>query len=59
MIKNELDKILENHKLWLNDEGGACADLRGIDLRGIDLSGSDLSDSELSGANLNGINLLY
>lgn len=64
MIKNELDKILENHKLWLNDEGGACADLKGadlrdIDLRGIDLRGANLRYTDLRGADLRGADLRY
>ena len=72
MIKNELNKILENHKLWLNDKGGECADLRGADLSGAnlynidlrcanlnsaDLNSADLRGVDLSGANLNSANL--
>ena len=52
MNKTELNLILENHKLWLNDDGGERANLRGSDLSGSDLSGSDLSGSDLSGSNL-------
>lgn len=57
MTKNELNKILENHKLWLNDEGGECADLSGIDLRGIDLRYANLRNTDLRGANLYDANL--
>ena len=52
MIKNELNEILENHKLWLNDEGGECADLSGADLRYADLYDVDLNNTNLNGANL-------
>lgn len=52
MIKNELDKILENHKLWLNDEGGECADLKGADLRYAHLRYANLRGTNLKGADL-------
>ena len=58
----DLKKILDEHLLWLNGEGGSranlCdADLRranlcGANLRGADLSGANLCDADLSGANL-------
>jgi uncharacterized protein YjbI with pentapeptide repeats len=36
--KDGLDKILENHKLWLaNNSNGQKADLSGADLRGANL----------------------
>ena len=57
MNKTELNLILENHKLWLNDDGGERANLRGSDLSGSDLSGSDLSGSNLRGSDLRGSNL--
>lgn len=67
MIKNELNEILENHKLWLNGEGGECANLRGadlryanlynIDLRCADLNSADLNSADLRCANLRGANL--
>lgn len=72
MKREKLDKILENHKLWLYDKGGECADLRGADLSGVDLSnanlryinlndanlyGADLSGADLSSANLSGADL--
>ena len=64
MTKNELNKVLENHKLWLNDEGGAWAnlkdtDLRGTDLRGIDLRYANLKNTDLYSANLRGADLRY
>ena len=62
MKQDELQKVLENHKLWLNGEGGERADLRGVDLRYIalhyaDLRHADLSDANLSDANLSHANL--
>ena len=68
ITKNELDKILRKHKLWLmNDPEGEMADLyranlsganlSGADLPGADLSGADLSGADLSWANLSGTNL--
>ena len=57
MNKTELNLILENHKLWLNDDGGERANLSGSDLSYSDLSGSDLSGSDLSGSNLRGSDL--
>jgi hypothetical protein len=59
---NKLDEILKNHKLWLNNEGGACADLSGVDLSNANLSGIGLSNANLrfvnlSGADLNGADL--
>lgn len=59
MTKNELNKILENHKLWLNDEGGECADLSGADLRYVNLKGIDLRYANLSGADLRYADLRY
>ena len=73
MTKEELDKVLESHKKWLDgDCGGKRADLsgadlsgadlrganlRGADLRGVDLYGADLSGADLSGADLSGADL--
>ena len=54
MEREKLDKILENHKLWLNNKGGERADLRYADLYG-----ADLSDANLYGANLRNANLRY
>ena len=53
MNKDELNDILEKHKLWLNNEaGGEQADLSGADLRFADLSGADLISADLGGADL-------
>lgn len=57
MIKNELNEILENHKLWLNGEGGECADLRYANLYNIDLRCADLNSADLRCANLSGASL--
>lgn len=64
MEKEKLDKILENHKLWLNGEGGECADLRGanlkgVDLRNINLNNADLRCADLYSADLRGASLRY
>lgn len=54
MNRKELDKILDNHRLWLltNGEKGERANLSEADLSGADLSGADLSRANLSMANL-------
>lgn len=46
MTQEELNVILDKHKMWLSGkEGGEKADLRGADLRGVDLCGADLDYS--------------
>ena len=53
MDKQQLDKILELHKMWLwGDANGKRADLYGADLYGANLRGADLYDADLRGANL-------
>ena len=56
MTQEELNKILENHKHWLNEdcEGweNMKANLRGANLRGADLRGADIYGADLYGANL-------
>ena len=52
MNTDELKTILEQHKLWLENEGGARADLQGADLRDADLRGADLQRADLQGADL-------
>ena len=56
MTQNELNKILENHKHWLNRDCEGWESLR-ADLRGANLSGADLSVANLRGANLRYANL--
>ena len=53
----DLKKILDEHLLWLNGEGGSRADLSGADLSGANLFGANLSDADLRGADLRGANL--
>ena len=60
--KEELNKILEDHKLWLKGKGGKRADLSGAylidaNLRCADLSGANLIDANLNNANLRDANL--
>ena len=58
LTKEQLNKVLEKHKKWLNDEpGGERADLRGANLRGANLWGANLRGADLRGANLRGANL--
>lgn len=59
MDRNELDQVLENHRLWLEEEHGwgECANLSEVNLQGADLSGADLRGANLQGANLQGANL--
>ena len=46
MTQEELNKILENHKKWLNlEDGGIRANLRGADLRYADFSGANLENA--------------
>ena len=64
---NKLEKMLYNHKLWLNCQGGkkidlsntdlSNIDLSDIDLRFVDLNNSNLSNTDLSGTNLSHVNL--
>ena len=58
MTAEELEKVLDAHKLYLNrQKGGSAADLSGADLHGADLSGANLSGANLSGADLSGADL--
>ena len=52
MDKNEIREMLEQHRLWLNNNGGKRADLRGVDLQGIDLRRANLRGANLYGAQL-------
>ena len=66
LTREKLNKILEEHKHWINED---CenweemrADLRNADLRSVDLSGAylrsaDLSEADLSEADLRGADL--
>ncbi|WP_407447782.1 pentapeptide repeat-containing protein [Fibrobacter sp.] len=56
MTQEELDKIVEQHQHWLNEDCEGWeemkADLRGADLSGANLRGADLSGTDLYRANL-------
>ena len=59
MKKEDLQKILRLHGVWVRGDGGVCAILSGANLRGANLSGANLigailSDAILSCANLRG-----
>ena len=57
MKQEQIEKILEEHKAWLNRTGGAKADLHDADLCGADLYDADLCGADLRGADLCGANL--
>ena len=66
MNRDELNKILENHLHWLNEDVEGWedmranlrdADLRDANLRDADLRDADLRDADLRDANLIGANL--
>ena len=53
MTSEEIKKVLDLHKKWLNNEqGGERANLREADLRGANLSEADLRRADLSEADL-------
>ena len=61
LTKEKLNKILEEHKHWINED---CknweemrADLRRANLYGANLSGADLHNADLNGADLRRANL--
>ncbi len=53
----DLKKILDEHLLWLNGEGGSRANLSNADLRDANLSNADLFGANLRGANLSNADL--
>ena len=53
----DLKKILDEHLLWLNGEGGSRANLSNADLRDANLSNANLRGANLSNADLFGANL--
>ena len=66
MTQEELNKVLENHKHWLNEDCDGWeemkanlrnADLRNANLRYADLCGVNLRNANLRNANLCGVNL--
>ena len=57
MKQEQIEKILEEHKAWLNRTGGAKADLYGANLRDADLRGANLCNANLRDADLRGADL--
>ena len=56
MEKEDLNKILEEHKLWLEDNTkGERADLSFADLSRADLTDANLTGADLTGADLTGV----
>ena len=53
----DLKKILDEHLLWLNGEGGSRADLCDVDLRNADLRNANLRGANLSDADLRNADL--
>ena len=61
MTQEELNKVLENHNHWLNEDCDGWeemkADFRNADFRNADLRGADLRYTDLCGADLRYANL--
>ena len=58
MTREEIEKVLDSHRKWINEEdGGERANLREADLREADLHEADLHEANLSEANLRGADL--
>ena len=57
MEKTKLNEIVNQHKQWLQGEGGARADLQEADLRWANLKGANLKGANLKGADLKGADL--
>lgn len=57
LTSEELKKALDDHRLWLADDGGKRADLRDANLLCADLLYADLLYANLRGANLRGADL--
>ena len=57
MKKNDLKKILQSHRKWLENGNGCCADLSGANLRYADLHGANLRYAYLHEANLSDADL--
>ena len=52
MTKDEILKIVSDHKKWIAGEGGKRADLQGAYLRVANLQGADLRGANLQGAEI-------
>lgn len=57
MTQEEFNAILENHKKWLEENGGERANLKGANLCDANLCDADLCGADLRGADLRGANL--
>ena len=57
MNADELKKVLDSHRKWMNNDGGERANLRGADLSDANLTGANLYGADLSCANLSCANL--
>lgn len=57
MKQEILNKILNEHKLWLSGNDGARANLQNANLQGANLWGADLQGADLRGADLRGADL--
>ena len=57
MNYKEIRDVLEQHKLWRNNEGGKKADLQEASLQEADLRGAYLQEANLQEANLRGADL--
>ena len=57
LTREKLNKILEEHKHWINEDCKNWEEMRAV-LNGADLRGADLLNAVLSGANLHNANLL-
>jgi len=57
MKVTELKQILDDHKKWLNSEGGKRTNLGCANLRDANLRDADLRDANLEGADLRDANL--
>ena len=57
MEQTELNKILKQHKLWIDGKGGKRANLEGANLKDANLYGANLYGADLRDANLEGAHL--
>ena len=58
MTQDELNKVIEEHKKWLEGIGGKLANLRDADLVDADLTYANLGGANLTYANLTGADLV-
>lgn len=57
--KDELKSILEQHRLWIDGDGGKRADLQRANLQRANLQDATLQDADLRGANLQDADLRW